>query len=204
MCSTSMNVCLHVCVCHYYKWLINKQLINFAEHLLSCGASLCLHDGDGRTSYTHTHITHTRARACVCLCCLPCGYCEWNVNGCVFVCVCVYVSEDQCVPILIVLIDKWVKFVIYTHLYSHKYLIACVLVNVSSCSYIMYIHNTYVHMNLTDSIYIITKLRSRDCFNARNFSNSRNEAISLTHTHTYKQSRACTHTHNPQRGRQTG
>lgn len=50
-------------------------------------------------------------------------------------------------------------------------------------------------MNLTDSIYIITKLRSRDCVNDRNFSNSRNEAISLTHTHTYKQSRACTHTY---------
>lgn len=144
------------------------------------------------TAALHTH-THIHARVPVCVCCLPCGYCEWNVNGCVFVCVCVYVSEDQCVPILIVLIDKWVKFVIYTHLYSHKYLIACVLVKVSSCSYIMYIHSTYVHMNLTDSIYIITKLRSRDCFNARNFSNSRNEAISLTHTH--KQSRACTHTH---------
>lgn len=50
-------------------------------------------------------------------------------------------------------------------------------------------------MNLTDSIYIITKLRSRDCFNARNFSNSHNEAISLTHTHT--SNRAHAHTHTP-------
>lgn len=200
MCSTSMNVCLHVCVCHYYKWLINKQLINIADHLLSCGASLCLHDGDGSTSYTHTHI-HAYTRACLCVS-VVCHVVIVNEMS-MAVCLCVYVSEDQCVPILIVLIDKWVKFVIYTHLYSHKYLIACVLVNVSSCSYIMYIHNTYVHMNLTDSIYIITKLRSRDCFNARNFSNSRNEAISLTHTHIQAIARMHTHTH-PQRGRQTG